>query len=33
MARSPMARISRCTRFRLTGMPCRSSEAFIRLEP
>ena len=24
---------SRCTRFRLTGMPCRSSQAFIRLDP
>ena len=33
MARSPMARISRCTRFRLTGIPRRSSQAFIRLGP
>ena len=32
MARSPMTLISRCTRFRLTGIPCRSSQAFICLE-
>ena len=33
MARSPMSHINRCTRFRLTGMPRRSSQAFIRLDP
>ena len=33
MARSPMERISRCTRFWLTRTPRRSSQAFIRLDP
>ena len=33
MARSPMSRIRRCTRFRLTRIPCLSSQTFIRLDP
>ena len=32
-ARRAVVRISRCTRFRLTRLPSRASQAFIRLDP
>ena len=33
MDRSPMVRISRCTRFRPTTIPCRSSQTIMRRDP
>ena len=33
MAGSPLMRISRCTRFRLTHLPSRANQTFMRLDP